>query len=343
MIKVSVIIPVYNVEDYIEQCIESVINQTLKEIEIIIVNDGTKDNSIKKIEKYLSDSRVILINKENGGASSARNAGLKIAKGEYISFIDSDDFIEPVMLEELYLNAQEADIIFSDAIIFNEKKKEKRKLEYRYWKNINYGEGKVFWGKVPIVPWGKIYKKDFLDFNNIKFEEGIINEDILFTFKIMLCAKEVRHVKKIHYYYREDREGSVMNTATLEKNRKSFATIVKECEKINFKNDFEKFRIYIWSFYWKMELYTLEKKVISKEEINNFKNEVQKYSNYNYTTEEIKLLKFDMKRLFDSKQLNNINIFDTFYWKNKFFKKSKLKKILIYKGSLSNSVGGKNK
>lgn len=101
-IKVSVIIPVYNVEDYIEKCLESVVNQTLKEIEIIVVNDGTKDNSMKKIEKYFSDSRIKIINKQNGGQSSARNAGLAISKGEYISFIDSDDFIEEKMLEELY-------------------------------------------------------------------------------------------------------------------------------------------------------------------------------------------------------------------------------------------------
>ena len=91
-IKVSVIIPVYNVEEYIEECLDSVVNKKLKEIEIIIVNDGTQDNSMKKIERFLSDKRMIVINKENGGVSSARNTGMKIAKGEYISFIDPDDY-----------------------------------------------------------------------------------------------------------------------------------------------------------------------------------------------------------------------------------------------------------
>lgn len=100
--------------NYIEECVESVINQTLREIEIIIVNDGTKDNSIKKIEKYLSDPRVILINKENGGVSSARNTGLKMARGEYISFIDSDDFIELTMLEDLYNESKGMDIVLSN-------------------------------------------------------------------------------------------------------------------------------------------------------------------------------------------------------------------------------------
>lgn len=122
-IKVSVIVPVYNVEEYIEECIESIVNQTLKEIEIIIVNDGTKDNSMKKIEKYLSDSRIVIINKENGSISSARNAGLKIARGEYVTFIDSDDFIKITMLEKLYDQTSDFEIIFSDFIFYNNNSK----------------------------------------------------------------------------------------------------------------------------------------------------------------------------------------------------------------------------
>ena len=98
-VKISVIIPVYNVEKYIRECIESVLNQTLKDIEIIAVNDGSRDNSIKIIEEYLSDARLKIINKENGGASFARNIGMKAARGEYIYFIDSDDFINEDVLE----------------------------------------------------------------------------------------------------------------------------------------------------------------------------------------------------------------------------------------------------
>ena len=127
--KISVIIPVYNVEEYIEQCVESVVNQTLKEIEIIIVNDGTQDNSMKKIERFLLDDRIIVINKENRGISSARNCGLKIAKGEYIAFVDSDDFIDEMMLEKLYENSENKDIVISNVIEYNnvtgEKNKEK--------------------------------------------------------------------------------------------------------------------------------------------------------------------------------------------------------------------------
>ena len=93
-IKVSVIVPVYNVEKYIRQCLESIINQTYKNLEIIVVNDGTKDNSMKIVEEYLSDERIKVINKENGGIASARNRGIDEATGEYISFVDSDDWLE---------------------------------------------------------------------------------------------------------------------------------------------------------------------------------------------------------------------------------------------------------
>ena len=94
MVKVSVVIPIYNVEEYIEECLCSVLNQTLKDIEIVCVNDGTKDNSMSIVEKYKGqDDRIVIVNKENGGLSSARNAGIEQAEGEYIYFLDSDDFI----------------------------------------------------------------------------------------------------------------------------------------------------------------------------------------------------------------------------------------------------------
>ena len=130
-IKISVIIPVYNVEKYIRECVESVLNQTLKDIEIIAVNDGSRDNSIKIIEEYLSDARLRIINKENGGASFARNIGMKAARGEYIYFIDSDDFIEEDVLEILYRNSEseKMDIVCSCFSFYNDKTKNKKKLD----------------------------------------------------------------------------------------------------------------------------------------------------------------------------------------------------------------------
>ena len=100
---ISVIIPIYNVENYLKKCIESVINQTYKNLEIILVNDGSNDNSKNIIDEYSTiDNRIKVINKENGGLSDARNAGIEIAKGDYITFLDSDDWIELNMYEKLY-------------------------------------------------------------------------------------------------------------------------------------------------------------------------------------------------------------------------------------------------
>ncbi len=227
-IKVSVIIPVYNVEDYIEKCLESVVNQTLKEIEIIVVNDGTKDNSIKKIEKYFSDSRIKIINKQNGGLSSARNAGLEIAKGEYISFIDSDDFIEEKMLEELYNESENADIVFSNNLNYNmlDNKLSKEEREFFFDKMSNKGSYICMYSSA--VVWNKIYKRDFLEKNNLKFIEGIIHEDDIFTIKSHFLAKKVKYVKKFHYYYRINRRDSIMSNKVKNKHLENYKVIYEQ-------------------------------------------------------------------------------------------------------------------
>ena len=122
--KISVIIPVYGVEKYIRQCLESIINQTYKNLEIIVVNDGTKDNSMKIVEEYLSDERIKIINKQNGGLSSARNRGIEEATGDYISFIDSDDWIDLNMYKELCSQLIDEDILIYRFFNYDNKKNE---------------------------------------------------------------------------------------------------------------------------------------------------------------------------------------------------------------------------
>ena len=122
-IKVSIIIPIYNVEEYLEECLKSAVNQSLQEIEIICVNDGTPDNSMDIVKRYAAaDHRIVIVEKENGGLSSARNAGLQAAKGEYVYFLDSDDYILENAMEVLYGQASKdaLDNIYFDAESFFE-------------------------------------------------------------------------------------------------------------------------------------------------------------------------------------------------------------------------------
>ena len=121
-VKVSIIVPVYNVEKYLRQCVDSIVNQSLKEIEIICINDGSTDNSLQILEGYAQrDKRIKIINKRNEGLSTARNTGMEYATGEYIGFVDSDDFINEKMYENLYKNAKsnKSDIVMCPAYVFD--------------------------------------------------------------------------------------------------------------------------------------------------------------------------------------------------------------------------------
>lgn len=343
-IKISVIVPVYNVEEYIEECIESIVNQTLKEIEIIIVNDGTKDNSIKKIEKYFSDPRIILINKENGGISSARNAGLKIARGEYISFIDSDDFIEPTMLEDLYSNSEEAEIVFSNIINYDNKTKKKTYSKRKLVFGNNINSGSYFWSYSPISTLNKIYKRDYLKKINLTFIERIIYEDVNFIIEAMFLAKEVKYVDKYHYNYRINRIGSIMTTTN--SNRKkventdfNLLTInsleiiidkIENFEKVyeNKWNPFEKIILKIIELEYKIWLLKKrEKNYLERKEFKNFENLLKK--EWNLLSElEKKVLKKEINDILKSKAVIDVSIFDLFWWQNKIFTKKSLRRIV---------------
>lgn len=215
MILISVIVPVYNVDNYLRKCIDSLIVQTLKDIEIILVNDGSTDESIDICEEYkLKDNRIKVIHKENGGLSDARNKGIDIAKGKYISFVDSDDWITPQMLEKLYILASkyEADIVqgdyikaYDEDIIVNNiseniiKYNSEQILDELY--SGNYTKN--------IVVWNKIYKREL--FNDIRFPKGKLHEDEFTTYKILHKANLIIDSNIPIYYYRQ-REGSIMNS-----------------------------------------------------------------------------------------------------------------------------------
>lgn len=209
-IKVSVIVPVYNVEAYLEKCLDSLAKQTLKEIEVIVVNDGSPDNSQKIIDKFEKKYPTIKgYTKTNGGVSSARNYGIALATGEYIAFVDGDDYVEYDMYEKMYQKAKQGnyDIVACDLNYVYEDGSIKRvssKIE-KDTTNIK----KTYVNMYPCV-WNKIYKKSLFN-NNILFKEGVWFEDVDFLYKIFPYVKTIGVIKEPLNQYVQ-RSGSITKT-----------------------------------------------------------------------------------------------------------------------------------
>ena len=214
MPKVSLIIPVYNVENYIEKCLDSVVNQTLKDMEIIIVNDGSQDKSKQKIEKYLKKySSIKYLEKENGGLSDARNYGMPHATGEYIAFLDSDDYVEKTMYEEMYNIAKKenADMVECDFVWEYPNKKREDIGEF-------YNSKKEMIEKGHVVAWNKLIKREIIEKTKIIFPVGLRYEDMEFFYKLVPYIDKVSFVKKcfVHYVQRENSIANTQNVRTKE-------------------------------------------------------------------------------------------------------------------------------
>ena len=209
MPKVTIIIPIYNAEEYIKKCLDSIIDQTFKSLQVILVNDGSTDSSEQIIDKYIAKYPNVFekINKENGGQATARNMGIKYAKGEYVIFIDSDDYIDPTMIEELYNEAYKnnADIAVCD---YYEIKDGEKKI----YRNalVNYSNDNIInYALSNSSPWNKLVKLDLIKNNNITFLENYIYEDLATMPLLCGYAKKIEHVKKpLHNYI--IRTGSTM-------------------------------------------------------------------------------------------------------------------------------------
>ena len=203
MIKLSIIVPVYNVAEYLERCLNSLINQTLNEIEIICVNDGSTDNSLCILEKFAGlDKRIKIINQKNKGLSGARNTGIKLVQGEYFGFLDSDDWVDLDYFEKLYKRAKncDADISLGD---FIRKGKFKHKIRLKLNKEEEFvGDNEKFYGSqfyhFPCV-WNKIYKTS--KFNDLRFIEGIFFEDGPYTIQALNRANKVVTCCNTYLYY----------------------------------------------------------------------------------------------------------------------------------------------
>jgi glycosyltransferase involved in cell wall biosynthesis len=224
--KVSVIVPVYNVEKYLIKCLDSIVNQTLQEIEIICVNDGSTDNSPKILKEYsLKDERIKIIDKENNGLGAARNTGIEAAKGEYIGFVDSDDWIELDAYEKLYKNAKSlnSDMVMCPAQVFDDTTEELKNdqpaftLEYfdKHFDNgtFNHKDSKDFIFHITVTAWNKIYKTEFLNRIKARFPENLIFEDNPFFYETYLKADNVSLIRDPLFFYRINRRDSIISKA----------------------------------------------------------------------------------------------------------------------------------
>ncbi|MGG0237737.1 glycosyltransferase [Bacillus rhizoplanae] len=240
--KVSVIIPVYNAEKYITQCIESFLSQALQECEFIFVNDGSKDNSKQIIEKYQKlDSRIKLINQENQGVSNARNTGLHVATGEYVGFVDADDYIEKDMYEILYNSAKQSNC---DVVISNLKwEMEGHKVITKYPFPVDIVLKKDYIEQ-ELLPYflktdnlntavNKIYRNKLIRENSVKFPEKVtLGEDGIFNMQFFSNAINMKYINYVGYHYREVAGSATRNISEKDYFKRAVEVYTMELPKI---------------------------------------------------------------------------------------------------------------
>ncbi len=223
MIDVSVIVPVYNAHKHLEECIKSITSQTLKNIEIICVDDGSRDSSLEILEKFVAnDARIRIIHQKNAGAAAARNHGLTIAKGKYLSFLDSDDFFEPTMLEDAFKKAEEenSEIVVFKADFYNDHLEYFSPCTYSLRENMlpaqrpfagNEVQKDVF--KVIVGwAWDKLFLTDFVRKNELKFQELRTSNDMLFVFSAFIKAQRISTLPEILVHQRRGESYSLSRT-----------------------------------------------------------------------------------------------------------------------------------
>lgn len=205
MTKVSIIVPVYNVEKYLKRCLDSLVNQTLKDIEIICINDGSTDGSLAILNEYVrNDDRIVVINQENSGQSVARNRGIDVAKGEYLGFVDSDDWVSEDYFEKLHNSAIQNNAEIAVGGIIRLHKFNRRKFLTFAKETVTNDVNLKF--ELCDLPeksyvWNKIYKSSKLKEIGLKFEEGIVFEDCIFTPQALFYFDKMVTVPDTYYFY----------------------------------------------------------------------------------------------------------------------------------------------
>jgi len=299
--KISIIIPVYNTEKYLKRCLESIINQTYTNLEIICINDGSKDNSLQIINEYKKkDNRIVIIDKVNQGVSEARNDGIKLSSGEYIVFVDADDYVELSMISTLYdtMKKYNVDVVKTSynivldnnkciKFIYNDKFANKILLQKDA---INVFKQYFFDG---IAIWGTLYKKSLIDSID-KFDKNFVyGEDVLFFLNVLLNAKSIYFSNDFLYNYMYNNEGACFNIKNYEINKQNYIEfskiIIDKLIENNFMSNDEKrimnksylgsfLSCFLYSFYinsnslkkFKMEIESIKKDSYINELLNNY-------------------------------------------------------------------------
>lgn len=239
---ISIIVPVYNVEKYLAKCLDSIREQSYKNFEVILIDDGSTDSSVEICKEYCStDDRFKLITKKNGGASTARNVGLKNATGKYIYFLDSDDWLKNNALETLINKSKSdnADLVFCEALAIDDTTGKESYSNYSYHKQYETGvpykmmKEMLKHKEFHVAVWILLIERDLIEKNEIFFKEGIIYEDMIFAYQIFTLAERAAHVHEV-LYNRRYRENSVMTT---KKGEKNFVSAVEAYKSVVAFND----------------------------------------------------------------------------------------------------------
>lgn len=323
-INLSIIVPVYNLEQLLPKCLESILVQTFKEFELILVNDGSTDKSGKICDDYANkDERITVIHKKNGGAASSRNAGLQIAKGKYIGFVDSDDYINKFMYETLYNNAIEhkSDIVICDYLKVNighDYNTTQADLDYKvkHYKNTE-ALNEIYTEKSKyimfIVPWNKLYRRSLFD--NIKYDVNNMFDDETVAHKLFYNSRKITYFDSKLYYYVQ-RNGSLMNSSFSIKRLDKVYVLNDRATYFRNKNEYElhqkALKHYMDMFFWYYYL--------AKSNLSNIEQELK-----------------DMKRMFDR------NLIDLLKLKGISWKQKVMCVLFSLNPSLFEIVSGVNK
>ena len=298
---VSIIVPVYNTEKFVDKCLNSISNQIYKNLEIIIVNDGSTDNSLSICEKHKNiDSRILILNQKNQGLSAARNTALKIASGEFISFIDSDDFIEPDFISTNLNTIIKNNSSLSICCFYNLfdtsdkatpeyffKKKEKikifnRRAALKYLAN----------GRIQSYVCNKVFKKELFD--NIEFQSGKYYEDVFLMHKIFYKTRNVSFINKPLYYYYQ-RQESITHQFTQSKINDFFEALFSRQQ---FFKDNKQNKLYAYNLFNIKSISTNLEVGLKQIDFSNIKNELSQFTKNAPLLSKIKLFDLNVKHFF---------------------------------------------